>query len=76
MKQFIILVLVTISLTGYAQFDKFFHDKTLRMDYYHSGNSDSETYYFNELIEEPYWGGSKVNLVDTFEYGKYYMKVF
>jgi hypothetical protein len=76
MKQFIILVLVTISLTGYAQFDKFFHDKTLRMDYYHSGNSDSETYYFDELIEEPYWGGSKVNLVDTFEYGKYYMKVF
>ena len=76
MRYIIILCLVIISLSGFAQFDKFFHDKTLRMDYYHSGNSDEEAYYFDELIEEPYWGGSKVNLVDTFEYGRYYMKVF
>ena len=76
MKYLILVVLISSTLTSYAQFDKFFHDKTLRMDYYHSGNSESEAYYFDELIEEPYWGGSHVNLVDTFEFGKYYMKVF
>ena len=76
MKHLLLIILVSISLGGIAQFDNFFHDKTLRMDYYHSGNSDEEAYYFDELIEEPYWGGSKINLVDTFEYGKYYMKVF
>lgn len=72
----VFMFVVALSLTSYGQFDKYFHDKTLRMDYYHSGNSDEESYYFDELIEEPYWGGSKINLVDTFEYGHYYMKVF
>ncbi len=76
MKKIIFFILISISLTSYAQFDKFFQDKTLRMDYYHSGDANSEEYYFDELIEEPYWGGSMVNLVDTFEYGKYYVKVF
>ncbi len=76
MRYLITLCLLIIGLSGFTQFDKFFYDNTLRMDYYHSGNSDEEAYYFDELIEEPYWGGSKVNLVDTFEYGRYYMKVF
>ena len=76
MKRIIFLLLVFSTIAAQAQFDKFFLDKTMRMDYYHSGNHDSETYSFDELIEEPYWGGSKVNLVDTFEYGNYYMKVF
>lgn len=76
MRHIIVLALVLVSLNVAAQFDKFFHDKTLRMDYYHSGNNNTESYYFDELIEEPYWGGSKVNLIDTFEYGNYYVKVF
>ena len=76
MKHLILLTAVLVNLNVAAQFNKFFHNKTLRMDYYHSGNNNEETYYFDELIEEPYWGGSKVNLVDTFEYGKYYVKIF
>ncbi len=76
MKRIILAILIFGSLGSYAQFDKFFHNKTMRMDYYHSGNSENEAYYFDELIEEPYWGGSHVNLVDTFEYGKYYVKIF
>lgn len=76
MKKLFIVVLLFASFQGFAQFDKYFHDKTLRLDYYHCGDSDNESYYFDELIEEPYWGGSKVNLVDTFQYGSYYLKVF
>ena len=71
---FTVLMLITISTV--AQFDSFFEDKTLRMDYTHSGDYNSEAFFFDELIEEPFWGGSKVNLVDIFEYGKYYVKVF
>jgi phosphatidylglycerophosphatase A len=76
MRHITLLAVVLMNLNVAAQFDKFFHNKTLRMDYYHSGNHDNESYYFDELIEEPYWGGSKVNLVDTFEYGNYYVKVY
>ncbi len=76
MKYTITLFLVLSTLAVSAQFDNFFLDKTMRMDYYHSGNHETEFYSFDELIEEPYWGGSKMNLVDTFEYGNYYVKVF
>ncbi len=76
MKYLILLFLIVSNLTVNAQFEKYFHDNTLRIDYYHSGNKKTEFYTFSQLLEEPYWGGSKVNLVDTFNYGKYYFKVF
>ncbi len=52
-------------------FDEYFLNKTLRLDYYHTGNKENDSYSFDELIEEPYWGGSKVNLIDTLNYGRY-----
>ena len=75
MKNTITLLMVFITVAANAQFDTYFFDKTMRMDYYHSGNHETELYSFDELIEEPYWGGSKVNMVDTFEYGNYFVKV-
>jgi len=52
-------------------FDQYFENKTLRLDYYHTGNDTIDAYSFDELIEEPFWGGSKTNLLDRFDYGKY-----
>jgi len=75
MKHWITIILLTLSLSGFAQFEKYFQDKTMRMDYYHSGNDKEEIFSFDELLEEPYWGGSKVNLIDTFAYGNYYVNV-
>lgn len=76
MKYLVSLFLIVTTLIVNAQFEKCFHNKTLRLDYYHSGNNETEFYTFSQLLEEPYWGGSKVNLIDTFNYGKYYFKVF
>lgn len=75
-KNILFLFLIIVSIPTHAQFSRFFKNKTLRMDYYHSGNYHNESYSFDELIEEPYWGGSKTNLIDTFNYGNYYVKVF
>ena len=61
---------------SWAQFDKYFHNKTLRMDYAHCGNSQHDEIYFEELLEEPYWGGSKTNLIDTMFYGNYYLNMY
>lgn len=77
MKKFLFLFVFTfISVNAQVDFNDYFLDKTLRLDFYHYGNSNTETFTFDELIEEPYWGGSKVNLVDTFNYGYYMMKVY
>lgn len=57
-------------------FNKYFEDKTLRFDYYRTGNADSESISFAELKQEPVWGGSLNNLIDTFEYGAYLFEVW
>ena len=78
MKKCISLFVVFIFSLSFAQikFDDYFLNKSLRIDYYHFGNADSDSYAIDELIEEPYWGGSKKNLLDIFNYGKYIVKVF
>jgi len=76
MKHFLFFVLCFATLSVQAQFNRYFENKTLRLDYYHSGNDTNEVYTLDELIKEPYWGGSHVNLVDTMNYGDYYVKMF
>ncbi len=76
MKKILVVLAVLVSVTTQAQFEKYFFDKTLRVDYVHSGDHDNEVYALDEMLEEPYWGGSKVNLIDSMAYGNYFMKVF
>jgi hypothetical protein len=75
MKQILIGLIFLTSSLAYSQFDNFFENSTLRMDYDHSGNFDSENYAFTEFKKEPFWGGSLKNLLEDFEYGKYFLKV-
>ena len=59
-----LLVFIFTSSLNLAQinFEDYFLDKQLRLDYFHTGNSETDSYSFDELIDEPYWGGSKINL--------------
>lgn len=75
-KCILITLLFIVSFQASAQFDNWFENKTLRLDYFQSGNNISSTYTFDELIEEAFWGGSHINLIDTFNYGNYFLKVF
>lgn len=72
----ILLLFLSFSNNTWAQFDKHFHNKTLRMDYSHCGDHQQDEIYFDELLEEPYWGGSKTNLIDTTGYGNYYVNLY
>ncbi len=69
------IFLAVLGSTGYAQFDRYFYNRTMRIDYYHAGNHDEEFYFYDETLSEPYWGGSKINLIDTLKYGKYFFEV-
>lgn len=69
------LVLLLGPMMLRAQFDQFFQEKTMRFDYYHCGDHHSETYYFDELKEEPFWGGSQTSLVDNTGYGNQLFKI-
>ncbi|MEI7982732.1 MAG: M64 family metallopeptidase [Bacteroidota bacterium] len=52
-------------------FDTFFIAKTLRVDYFLAGDARSEIVCFDQMKQEPFWGGSHKNLTDPFGYGTY-----
>ena len=76
MKTILIFLFTSITLFSQVNFDDYFKDQTLRVDYFHTGDSLHDSYSIDQLKEEPYWGGSKTNLIDTFNYGRYEVKVF
>ncbi|NOU46082.1 MAG: peptidase M64, partial [Bacteroidales bacterium] len=77
MKKYLLIIVVLLNLNNLqAQFDSIFISKSLRIDYTHAGNAETEWYALDELIEEPFWGGSKLNLIESFGYGEYAVKVF
>lgn len=65
------LILLFSYSIGIAQisFDDYFENKSLRFDYYHGGNFITSQYFHDKFIEEPYWGGSKTQFIDIFNYG-------
>ena len=75
MRKILSVVLLLASMAAFGQFDKYFENRTMRVDYYHAGDSKNDYYYIDEIIAEPYWGGSKVNLIDETNFGKYLVKV-
>ncbi len=58
-------------LCAVGSFDSLFVNKTLRLDYFHAGTATEEYFFFDELKEEPYWGGSHTQLIDSGGYGQY-----
>ena len=76
MKKNILLILALFPMTAWAQFDTYFTDASLRVDYALTGNHDATAFSLKELIREPYWSGSKTNLIDTLQFGSYFVKVF
>ena len=78
MKFIFTFLTVIIFNSSYSQinFEKYFIDKTLRFDYSIAGNSEATNIYFKQLKEEPFWGGSTINLIDKFNLGDYRILVF
>ncbi len=56
-------------------FPKFFENNTLRVDYFHSGTATTEIVSLDQAYQQGVWAGSRINLVDTLNLGKYLVKV-
>ncbi len=72
---FCFLALPALARTG-PEFGRFFQDKTLRMDYLHTGTKTESVYSLGRFYEEGPWAGSTTNLVDTLNLGNYLLRVF
>ncbi len=67
----LVVVLSCSALLWAADFDTLFTGRTLRLDYFHSGNADEEHISIDELRLEDNWPGSRTRLLDDSNLGKY-----
>jgi len=68
--------IVAGATAAHAEFTDHFNDKTMRIDYYHTGDASSETVAIDRIYEYGTWAGSTTNLVDELNYGAYYHKIY
>lgn len=76
MRKTILFFFALLPMMAWAQFEKYFTESSLRVDYCLTGNHNETTFSLKELIHEPYWSGSKTNLIDNLEFGSYIVKVY
>jgi hypothetical protein len=70
------MLFALLPMMAWAQFDQYFTDASLRVDYALTGNRTETTFSLVEMIREPYWSGSKTNLIDSLEFGNYIVRVY
>lgn len=75
-KLLVIILIFPMLASGQDVFVRYFMNKSLRFDFCLGGNAREAKVYPQQMKEEPYWAGSHVNLIDTFNYGTYRFKIF
>ncbi len=58
------ILLLTCGTIGAQQFDKYFSDSTLRLDYIFAGDKTVQNIYVDELIRTPRWYGRRNRLAE------------
>lgn len=60
---------------GDVEFSSYFEEKTMRLDYFHTGNSEEEMFAVDKVLSDGAWAGSKKILIDKLELGLYFFEV-
>lgn len=68
-------VTTTLPMAAQVKFEDYFLPKTMRLDYYHAGDAETEHFFLDEVIEEPYWAGNRQYLVDERRVGNHQFRV-
>jgi len=83
MRNLFLILLVSVVNTCFTsgnnnsvKFNDYFINKSLRIDFNLQGNSEFQAVSLVQFREEPTWGGVRKNLIDNFNYGDYFVKVF
>jgi len=60
---------------GNVAFNEYFLDKTMRLDYFHSGTASEEHFATDRIVSDGIWSGSKTILIDDLLLGPYFFQV-
>lgn len=57
-------------------FNSWFENKTMRVDYFHSGTATEEHFSMDRVLSDGIWAGSNTVLADDLKFGLYFFEVF
>jgi hypothetical protein len=66
---------IQIVNNGNVAFDQYFTDKTMRLDYFHSGTATEEHFAKDRVVNDGIWSGNKKVLLDDLNLGLYHFEV-
>lgn len=72
---FALIVFLFATAASAARFDELFLDKTMRVNYFHTGNHGDEVIALNSVVSDGPWPGSRTHLIDTLNLGNYLFEV-
>lgn len=59
-----------------SQFERYFLDKTMRVDLYHVGDKNGEFLTIDRILREGVWAGNPASLIDPLNNGRYRVCVY
>ncbi len=71
-----LLFLAGSVISADVNFNEFYEAKTMRIDYFHIGDAETEFITIDQIYSYGVWAGSKTNLVDEFNNGRYYANFY
>ena len=74
LRTLLLLLVIAVPLAA-DTFDERFTGKTMRIDYFHTGSKGQEIVALDRVVSDGPWPGSRTNLIDTTNLGKYYFEV-
>lgn len=72
---------VIVSTIGFSQpslpidFNQYFENKTMRVDYFHAGTATEEHFSLDRVLNDGVWAGSKTVLMDDLNRGLYFFEI-
>ena len=72
---FALIIFLFATAASAARFDELFLDRTMRVNYFHTGNRGEEVIALNSVVSDGPWPGSRTRLIDTMNLGNYFFEV-
>ena len=83
MKKILIIFLGVLVMTtsifaekSLEKFNTYFLDESMRIDYFHIGDAETDIITLDQVYRYGTWAGSRVNLIDKFNNGRYYAHIY
>lgn len=74
MRKLLLLCVIATSAAA-ATFDDSFTDRTMRVNYFHTGNRGQEIIALDSVVSDGPWAGSRTRLIDSTNLGNYFFEV-